>query len=88
MYVSIISTMQITVLVLFLHQSPGVLQKMIDVCVEYAKDNNMVYNVKTCFCMAFIPKQIGNLNIPTLSIGNKSLNWIDEHIVNVILKIK
>ena len=39
---------------ILLAPSPSALQKLIDVCVEYAVANDMVYNGKKCFCMAFI----------------------------------
>ena len=57
----------------------GGLQKLIDVCQEFAKSNDMCYNYKKSKCCAFIPPILGNLYTPKVSLGDKCLVWVDEH---------
>ena len=59
--------------------SPVALQNLIDVCVSYAKQNDMIYNVKKCYCMVFMPKHFKKIQTPTLSIGTQSLKWVTDH---------
>ena len=59
--------------------SPGALQKLLDICDQFACDNDMLYNVKKSFCLAFVPKVYGKLHLPSVCLGTKSLQWVMEH---------
>jgi hypothetical protein len=58
--------------------SPQALQELIDTCVNYARHNEIIYNVKKTVCMAFIPKRYGKLHIPTVLLGDRALKWVKE----------
>jgi len=59
--------------------SPYALQMLINECEKYAKDNEMIYNAKKTVCMAILPKCLQHLNIPTMYLNNKGLDWVNEH---------
>ena len=56
----------------------GGLQKLIDLCDTFAQANDMIYNVKKSFCSAFIPKIYGQLYIPSVSLGQQPLKWVQQ----------
>ena len=64
---------------LLLAPTPGTLQKLINVCEEFAFDNDMVFNVKKSCCIAFVPTMYRNINLPKLSLGNNVLRWETKH---------
>jgi len=59
--------------------SPAALQELINVCEQFASENDMVYNVSKSRCIAFIPSCYKNINIPKLFLGNSPLVWVSSH---------
>ena len=59
--------------------TPFALQKLIDICDKFACVNDMMYNVKKSFCLAFVPKMYGKLHLPYLHLGNAPLQWVSEN---------
>ena len=50
------------------------LQKLIDVCQEFARKGDMVYNFEKSECTAFIPNTLGHMHTPDAYLGDKKLN--------------
>ena len=63
---------------ILLAPTPGALQKLIDVCYKYSKENDMLYNVKKSSCIAFIPKLYKDLQLPQMYLGESLLSWDDQ----------
>jgi exonuclease III len=57
---------------------PGALQELIDVCVDFASNNDMMYNVIKSSCIAFLPPMYKNFNLPSLTLGNDKLKWVSS----------
>ena len=53
------------------------LQKLIDVCQDFARKGDMVYNFEKSECTAFIPNTLGHIHTPDAYLGDKKLNWVD-----------
>ena len=60
---------------ILLAPSPEALQKLLDVCFEFARNNEMLYNVKKSCCIAFIPSLYGHMNLPNLYLESSMLKW-------------
>ena len=56
--------------------SPNALQSLIDVCVEFAKENGLVFNAKKTKCMCVKPAIFHKLYVPNF--------FLDGHIVTVV----
>ena len=59
--------------------TPSALQLLINVCDDFAKQNDMLYNVKKSLCSAFIPKLYGKLHIPSVFLGTTPLKWVSQY---------
>ena len=60
---------------ILLAPTPEALQMLIDICSKFAACNEMQYNVTKSCCMAFIPAQYGNINVPKVFLENHCLSW-------------
>jgi hypothetical protein len=58
--------------------SPSALQKLVNVCVNFARDSDMVYNLKKTVCMCFKWKSNHNVYIPEITLNGAALNWKGE----------
>ena len=58
--------------------SPSSLQHLINICHEYAKNNEISYNDRKTKCMFVKPKILKDLSVPNMYIDNKKLSWADE----------
>jgi exonuclease III len=54
--------------------SPTALQKLLNICVEYADVNELVYNAKKTVSMCVKPKWLKNLRVPDFNVGDRLLN--------------
>ena len=57
----------------------GGLQVLIEKCNDFAKTNDMIYNIKKSFCSAYVPKMYSNLHIPAVTLGQEPLRWVTQH---------
>ena len=57
----------------------GALQVLINICENFAYDNDVTYNFKKSFCTAFMPNILNKLHVPTLYLGSDVLKFISEH---------
>ena len=62
-----------------LSPSPSGLQKLINVCTNYGKNHEILYNARKTVCMAFRPKIILKHRLPSMFLNDKLLNWAEEH---------
>ena len=53
--------------------SPSGLQKLIDICSEYATANTIVFNESKTKCVCFKPKCLKNLHVPSIFLNNNEL---------------
>ena len=60
--------------------SPTGLQKLLQICQQYALDNDMIYNAKKTVCM-LISKRPNkyNMQIPQMFLDGNLLKWTSEH---------
>ena len=59
--------------------SPVALQKLINICDDYATRNDILYNTKKTVCMYFLPKVLQSCDIPTITLNHSSLEWVLEY---------
>ena len=59
--------------------TPSALQILINICDDFAKQNDMLYNDKKSLCTAFIPKIYGKLHVPFVFLGWLPLKWVSHH---------
>ena len=59
--------------------SPYALQKLIGICEQYAKNNEVVYNSKKTVCMVIKSKKLRDVAIPDITLNGINLKWIDFH---------
>ena len=59
--------------------SPCALQKLINVCQDYATDNYIKYKTVKTVCMAILPKDLSKCNLPSVYLMDKPLAWMDVH---------
>ena len=59
--------------------SPSSLQKLIMVCEQFSRENDIVYNTKKSFVMAVKPKWLSSIVIPTFTLCNNILPQVDSH---------
>jgi len=58
--------------------SPKALQKLIDICEEYAKKYELSFNIKKTKVMCFKPKGMSKLHIPDFTLGMKKLDLVSS----------
>ena len=59
--------------------SPKGLQKLIDICDNFAGNNDMLFNAKKTVCMCIKRSSSVKLRIPDLYLGNNKLSWLTRH---------
>jgi hypothetical protein len=59
--------------------SPAALQDLVNVCEQFASDNDMLYNVSKSRYLAFIPTLYGTINVPKVWLGNAALKLVSSH---------
>jgi hypothetical protein len=52
------------------------LQSLIDICVDYAKRFDILYNDTKSCCSVFLPKHLKDMNIPSVNMESKVLKWV------------
>ena len=58
--------------------SPPGLQKLLDICAQFAADNAMVFNSKKIVCMC-IPYKQSYIWIPGVFLNDNNIEWTDKH---------
>ena len=59
--------------------SPTALQRMLSICEDYAKSNDMVFNAKKTVCMCMKYKQSTSLSEPKVLLNDSYLKWVSQH---------
>ena len=76
-----------------LSPTPFGLQKLLNICSEYAKDHDILFNTKKTVCMAMLPASLRNLSLPDISLSNSVLSYVNHykylgyHISNIRTKV-
>lgn len=58
--------------------SPAALQKLLNVCDNYAKVNEITYNANKTKCMCVKPKCLKKLCVPNVKLNDIVLQWTDK----------
>ena len=53
------------------------LQNLLNICVEYAKINTIVFNESKSQCMCVKPKNMSDLYVPNVKLNGKNLEWVN-----------
>ena len=57
--------------------SPYALQYLKSICEQYAKANELLFNMKKSVCMSIIPKTMSKLiTVPNLYLNNEKIEWV------------
>lgn len=59
--------------------SPCSLQSLLDICQDFARSNDLVYNTKKTFCICVKPKWLKDLIVPSLYLGGDVIKLTPEH---------
>ena len=59
--------------------TPLALQKLLNICDDFAKTNELMYNTKKTFCMGILPKCLHNVELVSLSLAGNILKYTTEH---------
>lgn len=57
--------------------SPAGLQKLLDICCDYAKDNTIIYNELKTKCVCFKPKSLRRLYVPNIYLNKVVVKFVD-----------
>ena len=55
--------------------SPSSLQKLLDICSDYAMDNTITYNESKTKCVCFKPKSLHKLQVPPIYLNSSQLKF-------------
>ena len=55
------------------------LQKLLNICSEYAKFHDILFNAKKTVCMAMLPHTLRNLSLPEISLSGNVLSFVDDY---------
>ena len=58
--------------------SATALQRLLNICTEYAKTNSILFNETKTKCMYFKTKRLSNLYVPQLRLDGNCLKWVDN----------
>ena len=58
--------------------SPSALQDLIKCCEDYAKSNDIIYNVKKSFCMCIKPNCFKDISVPMFYLNDRALTFVSE----------
>ena len=59
--------------------TPFALQKLLDICDQFAKTCELVYNTKKTFCMSMLPKWLKEYTLCQLYLDGKKLDIVNVH---------
>ena len=59
--------------------SPEALCRLINICEEFSRDNDIVYNQKKTKCMFIKPKRFRDLEAPPQYLYGHNLEWVPEY---------
>ena len=59
--------------------TPHGLQKMVDICAEYAEYHDILFNTKKSVCMAIIPPLFKNMTLPDIVLCGNVLGYVDKY---------
>ena len=59
--------------------TPQALQKLLEICENYAKDVELLFNTKKSFCMAIMPKWLKDLQYPSIKLDGNVLQFVSDH---------
>lgn len=59
--------------------SPNALQKLVNICENFAQRYDMLYNEKKTFCMCIKSKPNISVKVPDVHLNGRKLKWISEH---------
>ena len=58
--------------------SISALQRLLNICMRYAKENNIVYNKTKTNCMCYKPKKLRNLHVPAVYLSGSRLKFVGK----------
>ena len=58
--------------------SPSALQRLLELCNQYAKCNDIIFNTKKSFCMSFMPQKMV-VKVPVIKLDGAILPPTDTH---------
>ena len=59
--------------------TPKALSNLLDICENYAKDIELLYNINKYFGMAVMPKWLKNIPHPIIKLDANDLQFVSEH---------
>lgn len=62
-----------------LSPTPHGLQKMLDICTDYANSHDILFNTKKSVCMAVLPKLFKHMILPDIVLCGSVLSYIDSY---------
>ena len=62
-----------------LSPTPQGLQKMIDICAEYACNHDILFNSKKTVCMAILPNFLKHMVLPDIILCGNVLSYVDNY---------
>ena len=62
-----------------LSPTPHGLQKLLNICSEYAKDHDILFNTKKTVCMSMLPAIFRNISLPDIFLCDSALSYVDEY---------
>jgi exonuclease III len=57
--------------------SPAALQKLVDVCHDFASKHDISFNVKKTVCSCFKPKSLKDIYVPSIYLGGNCLRYVN-----------
>jgi len=64
---------------MLLSPTPQGLQKMIDICAEYAENHDVLFNTKKTVCMAILPNLFKNMVLPDIMLCGSKLLYVTSY---------
>ena len=55
------------------------LQRMLNMCADYAANHDILFNTKKTVCMAFLPRMLRHMSIPDIVLCGSKLNFVDSY---------
>lgn len=59
--------------------SPSALQKLLNICSDFAQNNGVIFNETKTKCMIFKPRQLSDLFVPKLCLNGKPLKCVHSN---------
>ena len=64
---------------ILLSPTPHGLQNMIDICADYAKGHDILFNTRKSVCMAILHSLFKNMNLPEIVLCDKVLSYVNSY---------